>query len=74
MALINDLMGHQDDILIAIGDKKIITMAMLAKLPPWRASLFAHVAEMAGAKMEVSYEQVHAEATRVGGTGTLWAG
>lgn len=67
-----DVYAHQDDILINIEDGKRITKAMLKKLPPWRARVLAHIAERAGCPMEVTHEEVRAEARRVGGEGVLW--
>lgn len=61
----------QDDCLIDIGDGKQINETKLRLLPPWRAVLIAHVALRAGAMTQEAYDKLKAEATEVGGEGTL---
>lgn len=66
------VMAAQDNCLIALIDGRRITRAMLQACPPWRARMMALLAERLGVELEVSHEEVLAEAIRVGGDGTLW--
>lgn len=66
------MLQNQDDCLIAIEDGKPVPTRKLAALPPWRASMIAHIAEKAGVSLEDgTAAQVHAEARQVGGAGAL---
>lgn len=67
-----ELMANQDDCLLAIEDGNPVPAAKLGKLPPWRAVMIARIAEKAGVPLERgTAAQVHAEASAVGGAGTL---
>lgn len=67
-----DLVGLMDACLIAITDGNPIPSEAIAALPPWRAVLLARVADKAGVDLEHgTLDQLVAEATRVGGAGTL---
>lgn len=61
----------QDDIMLSIIDEKPITIEMLERLPPWRAVMFANVADKANAKLEIPVVQLKELASTVGGGCTL---
>jgi hypothetical protein len=62
----------QDDLLIAIQDGHPLPTTQLKKLPPWRASMVASIAALAGVPLEQgTAEQLHEEARAVGGDGQL---
>jgi hypothetical protein len=67
-----ELLANQDDCLLAIEDGRPVPAAKLANLPPWRAVMVARIAARAGIPLERgTLGQLHAEARRVGGNGTL---
>lgn len=67
-----DIYGAQDDCLIAIEDGNPLKVDILQRIPPWRARLLASVAKKAGISLEKgTYEQLAAEAKKVGGNGKL---
>lgn len=69
-----DLIGLQDDCLIAIQDGRPIPEQSLRLLPPWRAVLMADVAVRAGCFPAEAAASLRQEAIEIGGTGTLSAG
>ena len=67
-----ELLANQDDCLLAIEAGRPVPAAKLGNLPPWRAVMIARVAARAGVPLERgTLDQLHAEATRVGGDGAL---
>lgn len=66
-----DVDRAQDEVLLAVTDGKRVTKAMLAKLPPWRAVLLVR-ALSTFPLLDVTEDEVVAEATRVTGVGVLW--
>lgn len=74
----SDCLGIQDDALIAISYGQVVTVDMLAKLPPWRASMINRIAWKANsrqARSTPSPQAVHALAGKHGGDCPLdiWA-
>jgi hypothetical protein len=63
---------NEDDCLIAIENGRPLRTDRLQALPPWRAVMLAYVAQKAGVALEQgTVEQLKAEASAVGGEGTL---
>ena len=69
---LRDLHANQDRCLIAIENGQSLPTKVLQALPPFRATMVAHVANLAGIGLEDgTYEQLWKEAVAVGGSGTL---